>query len=382
VFLDARIRQETQGLAHDTAVADAMSLVEAQLGRPGASLDAQLSSFFDAFAALADDPGSLTLRDAAARESDRLAVAFRDMSERLGDTREHMDLGVRAAVDEINTLVGRLAELNARVESARGGDYESLIDTRTALLTELSGLTGITVSESSGTLTVSLTSGEMLLSGAVVAPLSIENEAGTGRARVMSGGQDITASITTGTLGGRLQMRDDKIPGYVAALDQIAYDVANAVNAANASGTDALGNPGGILFDISATPTGAAASMRLTAAVANDSRLISAAGAGANDAARAIASLRNATLVNGVTPTAAWGQLMYRVGADSADAQRAQTGRQQIMTQLQLLREAASGVSIDEEAASLMRYQRAYEANARYFSVVNSLLDTLFEAVR
>jgi flagellar hook-associated protein 1 FlgK len=40
-------------------------------------------------------------------------------------------------------------------------------------------------------------------------------------------------------------------------------------------------------------------------------------------------------------------------------------------------REEISGVSIDEEAANLMRYQRGFQASARVFTVIDELLDTL-----
>jgi flagellar hook-associated protein 1 len=39
-------------------------------------------------------------------------------------------------------------------------------------------------------------------------------------------------------------------------------------------------------------------------------------------------------------------------------------------------------VSLDEEAASMMRFQRAYEANARFFTVVNETLDVLLNLGR
>jgi flagellar hook-associated protein FlgK len=39
-------------------------------------------------------------------------------------------------------------------------------------------------------------------------------------------------------------------------------------------------------------------------------------------------------------------------------------------------------VSYDEEAAHLMRYQRAYEASARYFTTIVDTIDTLMEMVR
>ena len=379
VFLEARIRQEVQASARDGVVADSLSVVEAQLGQTGASVDAQLSTFFDSFASLADDPSSTTLRDSVSREADRLGASFREMSSRLGESQKNADTGVRTAVDQINSLAKNIASLNVQIQSAGDGDSESLVDARTESLKQLSSLADINVTETSGVLTVSLPGGQNLVSGGLVTGLTTTDEAVTGLARVMSGGADITASITNGTLGGHLQVRDALLPGYRASLDRLAYAVATQVNAVHATGTDALGNPGGSLFDVSATEAGAAATLKVSDAVAADSRLIAAGGASANDVAHGIAALRDAPIVGGATPADDWGQIVYRVGADSADAHQSQTGRGQVMTQLQKLRDATSGVSLDEEAGSLMRYQRAYEANARYFSLVNGLLDTLMQ---
>ena len=38
-------------------------------------------------------------------------------------------------------------------------------------------------------------------------------------------------------------------------------------------------------------------------------------------------------------------------------------------------RDAISGVSLDEEMADLMKYQRAFQASSRVFNVVDDLLD-------
>ena len=40
-------------------------------------------------------------------------------------------------------------------------------------------------------------------------------------------------------------------------------------------------------------------------------------------------------------------------------------------------REAISGVSLDEEAANLIMFQRSFQAAASYISVVDSLLETI-----
>ena len=44
---------------------------------------------------------------------------------------------------------------------------------------------------------------------------------------------------------------------------------------------------------------------------------------------------------------------------------------------IQKLRDSVSGVSLDEEAGRLMQFQRAYEANARFFAAIDSSLSVL-----
>ena len=51
--------------------------------------------------------------------------------------------------------------------------------------------------------------------------------------------------------------------------------------------------------------------------------------------------------------------------------------REDVLHQVESLREQISGVSIDEEAATMLRFQRAYEANARFFGVVDGLLEEM-----
>ena len=104
--------------------------------------------------------------------------------------------------------------------------------------------------------------------------------------------------------------------------------------------------------------------------------------AGDNQTAKAIAAIRDARVVGGASTLAeSWSQLVYRVGSDSQTAQSQQKGRQEVVDQVERLRDQVSGVSLDEEAATMLRFQRAYEANARYFSTVDQVLATLLHLV-
>ena len=48
-----------------------------------------------------------------------------------------------------------------------------------------------------------------------------------------------------------------------------------------------------------------------------------------------------------------------------------------IMVNLQGQRLEVSGVNLDEEATNLVMFQKSYQASARFFTVINELLDVL-----
>jgi flagellar hook-associated protein 1 FlgK len=52
-----------------------------------------------------------------------------------------------------------------------------------------------------------------------------------------------------------------------------------------------------------------------------------------------------------------------------------------VLSQVERLRDQVSGVSLDEEAAQMMKFQRAYEANAKFFTVADEMLQTLMRTV-
>jgi flagellar hook-associated protein 1 len=83
------------------------------------------------------------------------------------------------------------------------------------------------------------------------------------------------------------------------------------------------------------------------------------------------------TQSNPTTISAQYGQVVAQLGVASSTAQRQSTNQGVLVNQLNTQRQTISGVSLDEEAAQLIQYQRAYEAAARVISVNDSMLDTL-----
>ncbi|MGE3957538.1 MAG: flagellar hook-associated protein FlgK [Vicinamibacterales bacterium] len=383
-FVDQRLRNELPAESHDSAMASALSVIETSLGTTGKSIDGALSSLFAAFSSLSLDPQSAVARDAIVLQGSRLATAFNEMSVRLDDSLAQADRDVRGSVDQINTLAQTIASLNQQIGDApTGADIEPLRDRLDLAVQNLAKITDVNViTHPNGTADIAIGGGRALVVGRSNYDLEITNAAGTGLAEVRADGVDITASLTGGAIGGQLAIRDQIVPDYKQRLDQLAYDVGTQFNAVHTSGFDLNGNTGPLLYLPLATVQGSAAALEFNPAIASDTSLIAASSTGSpgdNGGAKALADLRTQAVANGGTATftQSWSQLVNKVGTDSANARNSLQTRQDVVSAIQKLRDSVSGVSLDEEAGRLMQFQRAYEANARYFAAIDSSLSVL-----
>jgi flagellar hook-associated protein 1 FlgK len=386
-LIEAQLRHELPAQGREAAMADSLSQIETALGRPGSSIDSSLTKFFTAFSQLAQDPTSGVARQQVMVQAQALTGAFNDVAARLASAQRDADAQVKAGVDQINGLATQIASLNASMNAVSASGGEALRDKLGVALSTLSGLIDISVvARPDGGADVSVGNGHALVIGASPYPLGTSPMAGSGLADLTSGGSIITAAVTGGRVGGLLQVRDQLLPGYQARLDQLANGVATSVNAVHRAGYDLSGIAGIDFFVPPAAVAGSAGTMAVSASIIANSNLIAAAATptpGDNQNARNITNLQQTPLAGGTTnPVDTWGALVYRVGTDAQTAANEQAGRDEIVKQLQTLRDQVSGVSLDEEAANMMKFQRAYEANARYFSAVDASLNVLMQMLR
>jgi flagellar hook-associated protein 1 FlgK len=387
-LIDRRLWAVLTAEQREAAINQQLSVADVAIGAPGQSVDAALDDFFDAFATLANTPTSQTARQEVILQGQRLASAFRDTAVRLSTAQRDTDLHVRSAVDQVNELTARIADLNVLVTglSATSPEGLHLRDQINQAVEQLSGLLDINVIETEGGgFNVDFAGGHPLVIGQFSYPVDIQDAGVTGFARVSSGGDDVTAQVTGGALGGLLEVRDAKLTGYLSRLDQLALDVATKVNEVHAAGYGLAGSTGVAFFEIGSPAGALSLSVNASMLAAGGTNLVAASGsatvAGENSNARLLADVRNQNLASGSTASDAWAQLVYRVGRDRQAAASAERTQSEVTQQMRNLQDGASGVSLDEEAADLMRFQRAYEANARFFTTVDETLATLLNMV-
>ena len=85
--------------------------------------------------------------------------------------------------------------------------------------------------------------------------------------------------------------------------------------------------------------------------------------------------------LSGSAAASANASLVSTVGAQAQQATAQLSAQTAIRSQDQSTRDSASGVNLDEEAASLMQFQQAYQAAAQVISTSNTLFQSLLSAL-
>ena len=388
-LLERRVRGDLSARDFYSASAGILAQVEAAVGLPGQSIDAEMLRFFDAFARLAEDPTSAGARLEVLSEGESLASSFRAMAGELDRSQREADRYIREEVDAINELAQRIALLNgdmAKVPADRQPLHER--DQVVQAIRELSQHLDVVVIErgEDRAFDVYFGNGRPLVVGDNAFSLSAVSTGPSGLADIEHEGISVVGEIAEGYLGGYLHVRDVQIPSYITRLDQMAYTLAEEVNTLHDTGYDLNGVDAGNFFTPIGAVAGAASAFTVDATVAGDVSLIAAAAVaepGDNQVARQISDLRDQRVLGGGTATFAdaWGQLAFQVGSDAATANIELDGRSEAARQSMGAWDSVSAVSLDEEAFQITRFQSAYEANAVLFRTINDMLDTLMRMV-
>lgn len=380
--LELRLHEETQSYGESEAYVSMMQKAEVLFGDADGALGNELGAFFDAMQNLSTDASSVPLREGVLTAAGNLASAFRTTSQQLVALQGNISRAVKQAVEEVNELAPQIAALNAAIHEARSeSDASALEDQRTLLIRKMAELTSVSVMESNEGVTLTTANGVPLVLGSHSYALEAVPGA-NGSTHVSAAGEDITSELTEGKLGGLLRARDVTIPGLLTDLDELAYGFATTVNSIHHGGFDLSGNAGGDFFAQPEQVSGAAGSM--TVALSN-ARQFAASMDGSTGGSANLARLlavRDTAVVDGKSPVACYSAIAFRIGSELKHEEAEVAASEMVLQQLQTQRDAISGVSMDEELADLLRFQRAFQAAARVVTVVDELTEVVMNMRR
>ena len=212
----------------------------------------------------------------------------------------------------------------------------------------------------------------------------------------------VDLGVEEGKLAASLEMRDSYLEEFRAKINTLVKGIADAVNALHYSGQGLQLETAGLAFFTSTDGMPiTAANITVNPLLLNDPSRIATGlrndpvERGDSTIALAIASLANdwtrlQDLINqdvfgpgGAPPVQAssfadyYGSLITDLGVNSQQAIRMSEGQAVLVNQMYILRENVSGVSLDEEMANLIKYQKSYMSAARLVTMLDSMLENV-----
>ncbi|ABF41931.1 Flagellar hook-associated protein [Candidatus Koribacter versatilis Ellin345] len=378
--LNLRIAEEQQNQSALQSYVSSMDQVQVAFSDASGGIGGALSAFFNSISQLSTQPDSTTLRQSVLSSANTLVNAFHTDASSLSSMQQGLDLEVKDQVNEVNRLTVQIASLNGRISAMQKlhQDPGTLSDQLDQSVSELSNLLDVSVTQTEDGISLTTANGVALVVGDKSFGLTTAADPDTGLSRVQAGEIDLTALLQKGSLGGVLRVRDEEVPSIQSQLDKLAAGLSTAMNAVHQTGFDLNGNPGGLLF--SAPPSDGKNAAALISLAISDPAQLAMSGNGAagdNTVANELLQIKNQAVVGNATPIDAYSQIVFNVGSDISDAQAGLDTSTSLLQQLQDQRGALSGVSLDEETANLLQFQRGFEAAAHLVSVVDEMMQTV-----
>lgn len=246
--LNARIRTAISDSESNLVLQQAMSRVEATLNElTDNDISSRLNAFFTAWSDLQDEPTNVAKRQIVIERGGSLASRLRSVRSEFSGIQDDLDAQVRVQVEQVNTLLTQIADLNGRIVSTEAGKINSasaLRDQRDELLQNLSKLINIrTQVTASGALNVYVGSSPAIQDAEARAVGYVEREDANGKwlAQIVFTDKNQILELQSGRLHGMINARDAQVGTAIGDLDDWTSNLILEVNKLHSSGQSAQG---------------------------------------------------------------------------------------------------------------------------------------------
>ena len=386
-YLESSMRGKNSNAGEQSVLSTYLNRIEGVVNEDNSNLSNNLTAFFNDWQSLSTDPTNKGLKQTLVSQGQTLAQSVDSIYADLKGLQTEANSQINSDIASINGMLSSIADLNKRIiESSgnvdSGSGKNGYLDQKTALLDKLSRKMGITTFDDEyGRTTVLTTSGKPLVEDGGAWSLTTIADGTTGYSNVAwkdttGDVTDITGSIGGGEIKALIDTRDKYTPEFLTAMD----DLSNALK-------------GNVKWSVNGISTSffqgtSGADIAVSQSLVNDPTLISATSDPVNnptdnDIAVAMASLADEKLLDGGTSTFTdfLANLAGRAGQVASNAKDAAQYTSDTLSALSSQRASISGVSIDDEMTNLIKFQYAYQAASRLFTVADTLLQDLMKVI-
>lgn len=362
-----------------------------------AGVSDEVTNFFNAMGDLSANPDDMAIRTAAREAGRNLGVAFQRVDRDIRQRRLDLNDVVRQSVADVNSNLAGIAKLNQQIQETEvtpGAFANDLRDTRDLLMRQLTEKIEVNYYEDEfGNVCVRGPNDITLVDRNCVTDLqAVPNENNDALVDVVAVDpngthkRNITRQMEGGSLKGTIDVRDNVASDLLNRNNEMAYRMANSFNTIHRTGygvKDFSETTGRNFFrDISDIRT-AARDFDISDEVAESIESISIASSpqaiGDNVVGNQLLNLKEAKMFdNGKTTFIEYyGEMVGGLGIEVNRALHLKEANDVVVADLNAQREAISGVSMDEEAINLMKWQSNFTASSKVIQTVDEMLETV-----
>ncbi len=404
-FLDLKLRRETATFGYHYAKSQILEDIEGVFNEITSSgLQRVMDDFWNNWNELYKEPESLTMRGLVHESAVAFAETVSHLHTQLDDVKINLNKEILIKVDEINSTLKKIAEINQTVKLYEGQysrmKANDLRDERNALLDRLSELMPVTAYENTYGETIVHLQGKELVSGGFINQIESRTNDGSGvnegLAHLYFYNSDDKVDLRgLGELGGYIDVRDDSINYYMKRLDELVHTIAVKINDLHNQGTDLEGNHPGLDFFVGLDPLDskdAAAFIRVNPDLYNLNKIAASfsGSKGDGEIAKEIYNLRSdGGLFDGIfddeykgmSPDDFYRDLILTLGQEREASRNIANNQDFLIKSIDDKRKSISQVSLDEEMADMIKFQYSYTANSRVLNAIDEMLETVVTRV-
>ena len=195
-------------------------------------LSAAIDGFFNALQDLSAHPTEAIWQNQAVTAAEAMADQFRTLGEFLNTLENQIKLEAENTIEQINTLINQIAELNDEIQrrEVTGRQSNNLRDRRNQRIAELSELVGVeTQVQKHGIVNVSI-AGIPAVSGTTFFELEVALITGGSIGVSIAGMHNYKTDVQGGRLGGLLSLKNELISDVHSDLDSLASAIIQQIN--------------------------------------------------------------------------------------------------------------------------------------------------------
>ena len=371
-------------------------------------LNLLMNKFFNSFRGLANEPENEALKSIVRDNASLVVNDFNRIGNSLITHSNSIDQTIKLKVDQINHHSKKIADLNKRIAQleASGDMTGDLRDQRDSEIRELSKIVHVNTyidnrrnfvvnADGIGSLVSAGNTLELITKG-VPRKDSIDDKAGSVEIYYKSKpNTPITTRFKGGVLASLVKVRNEDIYALKKSMDDLAFNFSNEVNAIHRKGFRSTNNiPENLagdqinFFTELSNKKDSVLNLSISEEVLEnlDNLVTSSApnSSGNNEIALEIAGLQYKKILdnNQSSLEESFLKTVGNIGLKTSKAELEAEQTEGILAQNKSIKERITGVSLDEEAANLVKYQNTYQASAKVIQAAEEMFNTLINIGR